>query len=415
METGRADGDAVGVISQPRRLESRNNLAAPGSFFLDSHVLRVERPPSGAITMNVRNCLVLLMAAVWLVPAPLPAPVSACCPAPPRGRPVVNADQTVIIIWDADSKTEHFIRQASFKSDADDFGFLVPTPTEPSLDESGNDAFPYLLKLTEPEKVKVSRPSGGGCACGGSAGVKGVRSDVRVLAEKLVAGFRAVVLEAESADALVRWLNEHGYAFSPEVEAWAKPYVEARWKITALRVAKDAKSNDQKTVAASALRMSFKTDRPLFPYREPDPTKQAALLGAKDRLLRIYFVGDARYRGELTEQVPWTGHVAWANELRPEDRKKLLGMLRLPETTGPAEWWLTEFEDPWPYQPAPADVYFARDGDQNPVKRPPVFEYTASALPTDVTAYAIGAVLLLPPVFRRLRPATTRGYWWPKR
>ena len=34
--------------------------------------------------------------------------VPACCPAPPRGKPVVNADQTVIIIWDADTKTEGF-------------------------------------------------------------------------------------------------------------------------------------------------------------------------------------------------------------------------------------------------------------------------------------------------------------------
>ena len=48
-----------------------------------------------------------------------------------------------------------------------------------------------------------------------------------VPAEKLVAGFDAVVLQAGSANALVSWLNEHGYAFSPEVEAWAKPYVIA--------------------------------------------------------------------------------------------------------------------------------------------------------------------------------------------
>src|SRR5262245_48721442 len=80
------------------------------------------------------------------------AAVEACCPAPPRGKPVVNADQTVIILWDAATKTQHFIRKASFKSDADDFGFLVPTPSQPELEESGNEAFPYLLKVTEPER-----------------------------------------------------------------------------------------------------------------------------------------------------------------------------------------------------------------------------------------------------------------------
>ena len=56
------------------------------------------------------------------------------------------------------------------------------------------------------------------------------------------------------------------------------------------------------TVAASALRLSFKTDRPLFPYREPDPKDFAQNLEAKRRLLRIYFVAEARYQGELTEE-----------------------------------------------------------------------------------------------------------------
>src|SRR5215813_1786031 len=79
----------------------------------------------------------------------------ACCTAPPSGKPVVNADQTVIMIWDTATKTQHFIRQASFKSEADDFGFLVPSPSQPELSESGNEAFPFLLKLTEPETKKL--------------------------------------------------------------------------------------------------------------------------------------------------------------------------------------------------------------------------------------------------------------------
>jgi hypothetical protein len=89
----------------------------------------------------------------------------ACCPVPPSGKPVVNADQAVIILWDPATKTEHFIRQASFKSQADDFGFLIPTPAQPELDESGNEAFSYLQRLTEPERQKQTRSSGVSCSC----------------------------------------------------------------------------------------------------------------------------------------------------------------------------------------------------------------------------------------------------------
>jgi hypothetical protein len=277
------------------------------------------------------------------------------------------------------------------------------------LSESGNDAFPYLQKLTEPEKMKAPRPSGGvGCGCAGvmAPGAATEKQAVRVLDEKLVAGFKAVVLEASSAKDLVRWLVDNGYAYSTEVEAWARPYVEAGWKITALKVAKTEEDKRPKGVSTSALRMSFKTDRPLFPYREPDPTTPAKTLGAKHRLLRIYFLAEARYEGELTKEVPWTGKVAWANKLTPEDRRQVLELLKLPPTTGPAEWWLTEFEDDWPYRAAPADVYFRRAADQGPVKRPPIVEYTATAWPTDVMACALAVAVVAPPLLRRARRRT---------
>jgi hypothetical protein len=66
------------------------------------------------------------------------------------------------------------------------------------------------------------------------------------------------------------------------------------------------------------------------------------------------------------------------------ERGKKVSFLR--NTTGPAEWWLTEFEDNWPYQPAQADVYFSRD--TSPIERPPIIEYVATPLPTEITVWA---------------------------
>jgi len=192
------------------------------------------------------------------------------------------------------------------------------------------------------------------------------------------------------------------FAFSPEERAWAKPYVEGGWKITALKVAKP-KDGDQKLVAACALRLSFQTDRPFFPYREPDPKDAALLLEAKDRLLRIYFLADSRFDGELTAANPWTGKPAWANKLSPEDRKKALDLFKLPETTGPQTYWLTESEDHWPYRVAPADLYFAASAMHETLERPPIIHYVASPLPNDVTFYALVAVVVVPLYLRRVR------------
>jgi hypothetical protein len=358
---------------------------------------------SASSALAFRRILSFVMIPVLAAPA-----ATACCPIARSGQPVVNADQTVLIIWDAATKTQHFIRRASFKSEADDFGFLVPTPSPPELNESGNDAFAALKELTAPEIVKVRRPSGGiGCGCGLAsepmADKAGVTADVvEVVDEKQVAGFDATVLKASSANALVEWLNDHGFEFSPAVKAWAQPYLNEGWHITALKIARNVAENRDKSVIAAALRLSFHTDRPLFPYREPDSSAAVDALRAKRRLLRIYFVGDARYQGELTETDDWSGEAVWAGKLRAEDRAKLLQSLKLPEDSGPAEWWLTEFEDNWNYRIAPADLYFSRDPNQTTVRRAPIVEYVSVPPAPDVMAGAIVVIIVLGPWVRRL-------------
>ena len=147
--------------------------------------------------------------------------------------------------------------------------------------------------------------------------------------------------------------------------------------------------------------MTFQTDRPLFPYREPDPKQSIEQLDVNNRLLRIYFIGEARYQGELEKDVAWQSRVAWSDKIAASDRQHLLGLLQLPESSGPAEWWLTEFEHDWPYEVAPADVYFSPSSDQRTVKRPPIIEYVSSPWPTDVTVYAFVVLGAAVPLFRR--------------
>lgn len=340
----------------------------------------------------------------------------ACCPAGPRGQPVVNADQTVIMIWDAEKKTQHFIRQASFRSESSDFGFLVPTPTEPELNESGNNAFTFLTTVTAPEIRTIRAPGGGmSCGCGVAPAMRAMDKEanhVEVLQEKRVAGFDVKVLEATSAPALVAWLNERGYDFSDAVATWAEPYIQQGWKITALKVAADGSANAKATPARGtssgfeipALRISFQTERPLFPYREPDPAPGAKELGVASRMLRIFFVADGRFRGELTEQNPWTGQVAWAGRMNEAARAKLLEQLKLPAETGPREFWLTEFEDLWPYQAAPADLYFSRDDVQQEVRRPPLELYVRASGSGDVTVVALALFGAGMTFWRRRKP-----------
>jgi hypothetical protein len=86
-------------------------------------------------------------------------------------------------------------------------------------------------------------------------------------------------------------------------------------------------------------------------------------------LLRLYFISDARYAGTLDGMGSWSGKAVWSNELPSSEKETLLGLLKLPPSSGPARWWLTEFEDRWPYAIAPGDLYFAPARTQAPVLR----------------------------------------------
>jgi hypothetical protein len=233
------------------------------------------------------------------------APVLACAPAPPQNKAVEIADESAIILWDSTSKTQHFIRRAAFETNAADFGFLVPTPTKPEVEAVDNEAFAELGRITAPAVVEKTRSSGGGgCSigCGKAADPKSsagaAAPSVQVLEEKDVAGYRAAVLKADEAGVLGRWLQDNGYEFSPALEEWVKPYVTAGWKITAFKIAKS--TPDTSGVRSKAVRMSFQTDRPFFPYREP--AGQAALdkNGKKTgRLLRVFFLSNERVMGKF--------------------------------------------------------------------------------------------------------------------
>jgi Uncharacterized protein conserved in bacteria (DUF2330) len=352
--------------------------------------------------------LLLLLLAMTALSTSSPAP--ACAPAPPRNQPVEIADESAIIIWDAKSKTEHFIRRATFKTYAQDFGFLVPTPTQPTLAEADDEAFTELATITAPRVVTQTRPSSGpSCACSSDKvrfanAVKGEAEPaaVRVLDEQRVAGYDAVVLEADDAGALNKWLEEHSYDVSPRLKEWVAPYVKAGWKITAFKIAKPEGS--EQGVSTSAVRMTFQTDKPFFPYREPAEDAEAAAKTAKGRLLRVFFLSDARVQGTIGEKgAPWPGQPEWANHLTAEQREQLLKQVKLDAGTPPPSWWLTEFEDQSSPRPGTDDVYFTPSADQAPLEREPHIKYVARKVPDCVMCYALAAYMAVPCLLRCVR------------
>lgn len=193
------------------------------------------------------------------------------------GPSISIAEESAIVIWDPVKKVQHFIRRAAFDTKSPDFGFLVPTPTPPKvpLAEVEDGIFQAMNGWMLPKTVEKTRwrpdPFLGMFCCilGTSAKMDFAAKDgVRVLHEQKVGGFETAVLQADNTEDLSNWLKKNGYSNDPELQSWLVPYVGARWTITAFKILQDPQSGQLATT--KAVRMSFATERPFFPYREPE-------------------------------------------------------------------------------------------------------------------------------------------------
>lgn len=101
--------------------------AFPRLLFAEGYHVRAMPMRSSALLVWFA---ILLAAALSLV---ISADTDGCAVAPHRGDTGSIADESAIIVWDASTQTEHFIRRASINVRAADFGFLVPTPALPAL------------------------------------------------------------------------------------------------------------------------------------------------------------------------------------------------------------------------------------------------------------------------------------------
>jgi hypothetical protein len=339
------------------------------------------------------------LAALGLLSSPRAA--HACAPAPPEGQHVDVSDEEALIVWDPAAGMEHFVRRARFRSSAADFGFLVPTPARPTLAEAPDAVFSSLARAIEPEVVMRKRwvlepvplllwpvffMRGAPPRAQPPAGA------VRVLETKRVAGYDAAVLQADDARALLGWLRSHGYAARPELLEWLKPYVQRKWIVTAFRVAAGDEGPDE--IATSAVRMSFETREPFFPYREPADQRGSPTPG---RILRVFAVASARLAGRIGAGQAWAGRLLYASP-RADLAKLLEGVAPLPLST-PAASWLLAWEDSSTPRPGTDDLFLSPAPDQARVVPPPVVVDNPQAIPIPVDVIA----------------ALVLGAWWLQR
>jgi hypothetical protein len=388
------------------------------------------------------NRLSLALAAAFAAGtlAAIPDAVTGCAAVPRHEQNVYTTDEGALIVWDEKTKTEHFVRRANFRSTGYDFGFLVPTPTQPDLDVADDHLFNELATITqarvEYQEVVEERPVQFMPGCGlllekraefGAADKSEAlprAGGVDVLEQKRLDDYDVAVLKfrkgdgdtpKSGADQVALWLVNHGYEAPPAIEKWLEKYVKDEWCITAFKIAMPAPKKDgngpnahppaqRNDLRAKPIRMSFKVEKPFYPYREPE-NEQNRQTG-EPRLLRVFFASAARYEGKLGGDKPWAGQTVWAG---PAEAPRWAGLFRQAKLNEPpvkdgkpvfeapkAEGlWLTEFEDKSSPRPGTDEVYFSPSANASPVERPVVI-VTKTKIVTYTPWWHVAVLLGLP-------------------
>ncbi|HMR74177.1 MAG TPA: DUF2330 domain-containing protein [Polyangiaceae bacterium] len=315
----------------------------------------------------------------------------ACAPAPRQGDFVSIADEEALIIWDEKQKLQHFIRRAEFRTPAKDFGFLVPTPTQPTLGEVSDDLFQRLERRVAPEvKYVKKRALQFGCMMLGAADKSAaVAGGVQVLDSQRVAGLDATVLAADSADALADWLKKHDYDHSPELSKWLEPYIAKQWKVTAFKLAQG--ETPKPRLASKAVRMTFTAERPFFPYREPESQRTGAAASGP-RKLRTYLLASARMQGALAVAGGFPGKTKFARPIF--DAARVVEDPALVGAVGDSPW-LTMIEDTASPRPGVDDVFFGVATDRSEVVPAPVVVTERVPVVIPIELLPVGLVLLV--------------------
>src|SRR5229473_2129198 len=87
--------------------------------------------------------MVLLGAAVFALEGSAIAR-AACCYFSAKNADILQPAQKVFITWDPSAKVETFTVQPKFEGNAQDFGMVIPTPSQPQLHEMPRDFFKHL-------------------------------------------------------------------------------------------------------------------------------------------------------------------------------------------------------------------------------------------------------------------------------
>jgi len=182
---------------------------------------------------------------------------------PPENYYVHETDQKAVIFYDKGIET--LVLSITFKGNADDFGWIVPTPAKPEVSKGSDDIFTNLERLTGTTNRYYDELPAFGLGVGST-------KQVTIIETKKIDYYDMTVLTATDRDALANWLKQNNYNFPSSASYILDSYIDNGWYFVAMKI--NPKSLEWKDVSqqlreghATPVVLKFKTDKIVYPLK----------------------------------------------------------------------------------------------------------------------------------------------------
>jgi hypothetical protein len=232
----------------------------------------------------------------------LPAPASACGGFFCSNQPIDQSGENIVFSVEEDGAIEAHV-QILYQGAAEQFAWILPTPSAPALSVGTDALFRDLDQATRPVFVTESETTGtcrpepscpydwdtagppfaGGFADAGAAAPPD--RGVDVVFRGNVGPYDAAVLTATDVNALYDWLNEYDYQIPESARPEIDAYIATRSYFVALRLQKDRAVGEIQPIV-----LRYTNGEPCIPIRL---TRIAAV---DDMPIRAYFLASQGMR-----------------------------------------------------------------------------------------------------------------------
>ena len=232
------------------------------------------------------------------------AEACGCFTPPDPSVPVVQAGENLLFSIDSGTVTAHI--QIQYSGPATDFGWLLPLPTQPTLQLGTDELFNQLLATTQP-KYEISRVYEGNCSFDPSragvfnanAGTPGPETTAGgedgtttspLVIQDSIGPYDYAVLKADSKDAMLQWLADNHYFVPVGTDDSVGPYIHTGAFFLALKLKSGKSAGDLQPVV-----LQYQSDLPMIPIvltsvgAKPDMGIQVWTLGAGRAIPRNYY------------------------------------------------------------------------------------------------------------------------------